>query len=584
MVRLHSTPAIAGFLPMFLAATIGAAALNGQVVEKLAEPKAPALLPGVERVLEQAKRENRAYETARTIAKEHPKRLTGSKGYDKSAAWAVERFKSYGLDAKLEKWGTFPIAFDRGAQKGRIVSPEEVALTFTTAAWSAGTQGAQRGPAVREPRTEAELTALDLRKDLAGAWIVRAGAEPEAGLRKKLREIYDEAGILGVVRAGPKSGLLRMGGNSRVDPKKLPKNVEIRVLAEQLDALVARLEKNEHVVLEFEIENVFTPGPVDCHNVVADIKGTRFPNEYVIVQAHLDAWDGAEGAQDNGTGCATALEAARLIAASGTKPLRTIRFVLYGGEEQGLLGSEGYVRDHKDELDETSVVFTHDAGGTFLAGIDATYAMLADLERVCAPLSALDPKRPFTVHEVPGVKNSGDSDHAPFIKAGVPSFFWHQSEIGYERVHHTQHDVFEEVDRGDLEHSAIVAAVVALGCAQLEHKLDRTDSKSPPRRLLGVQLEGVVVSSVTEEGRAVAAGWKAGDRILQIDGESVKTESDITDRVQLGGARKTFRLARGEETIESVLDWSDEKAEKERSARAERRAKFLAARRSGAPR
>jgi hypothetical protein len=265
-----------------------------------------------------------------------------------------------------------------------------------------------------------------------------------------------------------------------------------------------------------------------------------------------------------------------LIAASGVKPLRTIRFVLYSGEEQGILGSEGYVRDHKDELDDISVVFTHDAGGTFLAGVDATYAMLADMDRVCAPLFDLDPARPFTVYEVPGIKNSGDSDHAPFIKAGVPSFFWHQSEIGYEHVHHTQFDVLEQIDRGDLEHSAVVAAVVALGCAQLDHKLDRTDSKSPPRRMLGVQLEDTTLASVTGDGRAAKAGWKEGDRILAVDGESVKSQEELADRVQLGGARKTFRIARGDDTIESVIDWSDDKAEKERTARAERRAKYLA--------
>ena len=123
------------------------------------------------------------------------------------------------------------------------------------------------------------------------------------------------------------------------------------------------------------------------------------------------------------------------------------RFVLYSGEEQGLFGSEGYVRDHAEELDRVSVVMTHDAGGTYLAGIDATYAMLDDTASVCAPLVDLDPRFPFEIREVDGIVNSGDSDHAPFIAAGVPSFFWHQSEEDYEHVHHTQYDTFEESTR-----------------------------------------------------------------------------------------------------------------------------------------
>lgn len=532
-----------------------------------------------ERLIELAQRDNRVYATAREIAKEHPKRLTGSKGFDRAADWARARFQSFGLEAHLEKWGEFPYAFDRGVQRGGIVAPEKMDFTFVTSAWTVGTKGPSRGRAILEPRTEEELAKLDVDKDFKNAWIVRGESKADAKFKKKLRELYDKAGIFGTLRPGSKSGLLLMGGNQKFDFDKLAQIPDIKVVPAQFDALVERLEKGEVVELEFDIQNEFTKGPVACNNVVAELKGTQFPDEYVIVQGHFDAWDGAEGAQDNGTGSATTIEAARLIAASGIKPLRSIRFVLYSGEEQGLFGSLGYVRDHKSELDRVSVVMTHDAGGTFLSGIDATYAMQDDMNTVCAPLFALDPKRPFKVHEVDGLQNSGDSDHSPFIGAGVPSFFWHQSEDGYDHVHHTQFDTFEEIDRGDLEHSAIVVAVAALGFANLDHLLDREDMTPLPRRRLGVSMEAnAALSTISEDGRAWRAGWKKGDVIVAVDGVAVATKDEVVEKLQLGDAKKTFRLKRGDETIESTIDYSDESSEKERAERALRRAAFEAAR------
>jgi carboxypeptidase Q len=532
-----------------------------------------------ERLIELAKRDNRVYETVRTITTQHPKRLTGSKGFDRAADWARAQFQSYGLEAHLEKWGEFPVAFDRGVQKGAIVSPEKLDLTFATSAWTVGTKGPSRGRAILEPRSEEELAKLDVDKDLKDAWIVRGESKADAKFKKKLRELYEKAGIFGTVRPGSKSGLLVMAGYQKVDLDKLTQIPDIKVVPAQFDALVARLEKGEAIELEFDIQNEFTKGPVACNNIVAELKGTQFPDEYVIVQGHFDAWDGAQGAQDNGTGSATTLEAARLIAASGIKPLRSIRFVLYSGEEQGLFGSIGYVRDHKDELDHISVVMTHDAGGTFLAGIDATYAMADDMHSVTEKLVALDPARPFAVHEVDGLQNSGDSDHAPFIGAGVPAFFWHQSEKGYDHVHHTQFDTFEEIDRGDLEHSAVVVAVCALGFANLDHLLDRTDMAPVQRRRLGVNLEAdATLSNVSDDGLAHGAGWMKGDKVLSVDGVAVSTKDEVVDKLQQGGSKKTFRIQRGTEVLETAIDYSKEPGEKVRAERAARRATFEAAR------
>jgi hypothetical protein len=553
---------------------IGASTASAQV-HLAAELALEERVPPLERVLALAKEDNRVQDELRALTREIGPRLTGSKNYRRAAEWARDQFQAWGLDARLEKWGEFPVGFDRGASRGGMIAPEKIDYVFITSAWSAGTSGAERGPALLEPGTEEELAAIKER--LAGSWIVRSTPRGDMKTRNKLRDEMRAAGIAGFVSSGPDDGLLPMGGSQHVAMDKLPKIPEIRLRHDQHADLVKRVEAGEPVVLEFEVDNRFSAGPIDCFNVVADLRGREWPDEFVMVGGHLDSWDAAEGAQDNGTGAATTLEAARLLSAAHVLPRRTIRFVLFGGEEQGLLGSVGYVKQHKEDLAKVSAVLIHDGGANHVSGIQPTYAMLDDFEHVFAPLADLDPTRPFRVHESLGLQNSGDSDHAPFINAGVPGFFWDQSEDGYDHVHHTQYDTFETVDPKEQMYSARVIAVGAYGLAQLDHLLDRTDMKPVARRRMGVRLEGVRVEQVFEKSRAAAAGWREGDAILSVDGKGVESQSDVTDALQLGGPKKVVRLRRGGETLETVLDYGDESSEAERSEREARREAYLQA-------
>jgi carboxypeptidase Q len=521
------------------------------------------------RILELGEKDNRVQEHLKTLCKTIGPRLTGTARYDQAAQWAAQQFRSFGLDARLEQWGEFPTAFERGYASGGMVAPQEIDYTFLTSAWSPGTGGPKRGPAILQPSTEAALEAVKAR--LGGAWIVSADPPPSGKVGREVREACEAAGVLGFVRPGSRNGRLHMGGNQRVEAEKPPRQVQIQLLNVQYDDLKHRLEAGEVVELEFDVRNVLSPGPVPCCNVVADLKGTEHPDEYVVLGGHLDSWDAAEGAQDNGTGSAVTIEAARLVSAAGGRPRRTIRFVLFGGEEEGLLGSAGYIKAHKDEMEKTSLALIHDTGGTAVLSLGANYSMLDDFERVFAPVKALHPAFPFRVEETDGLENSGDSDHAPFLQAGVPGFIWKQSERGYERVHHTQFDVFESVDPAQEQHSALVAAVAAWGFAELDHLLDRTDMKAAERRRMGVSLDGTTVRSVFKDSQASAAGWKDGDVILSIDGADVKDRDAITDLLRQGAPKKAFRLKRGEAVVESTLDWSNEPSEKERGERAQRR-------------
>jgi hypothetical protein len=563
------------FSPLALLALVLASSALGSSGTASAVPSTGASAtadPVVARILELGEKDNRVQEHLRILCKTIGPRLTGTAGYDRAANWAVERFQSFGLEARLETWGEFPMRFERGYSTGGMVEPSEVDYAFITSAWTPGTGGPKRGPALLEPTSEEALEAMKPR--LAGAWIVNTEPAPPAKLRREVREACVAAKAHGFVRPGGRSERLMMGGNHQVDEEKARDPVQIQLLRSQYDGLRARLDKGEAVVLEFDVRNVLVPGPVPCTNVVADLVGSERPDEFVIVGGHLDSWDAAEGAQDNGTGCSTTIEAARLIAAAGGRPRRTIRFVLFGGEEQGLFGSRGYVEAHASELPKTSLALIHDGGGSVLSGLDTTYAMLEDFKKVFAPL-VQDERFPFAIGESDGLMNSGDSDHAPFLKAGVPGYFWNQSGLGYDRVHHTHFDVFETVDPAQQERSAVVVAIGAYGFAQLDHLLDRTDAEEVEPRRMGVSLEGTRISRVSGRGKAKEAGWQDGDVILTIDGTEAKDREQITQLVRSGGAKKAFRLQRGEEVVESTIDWGDENSEKERGERALRREAWL---------
>jgi hypothetical protein len=529
-----------------------------------------------ERLLELAQRDNRAMQHLRTLTQEFGPRLTGSERYDRAAQWCLEQFQSWGLQAHLETWGELPVRCDRGVQRGRETWPKQRDLEFLTRAWSRGTRGPLRARAMLEPADAAQLQAH--RHEYAGAWILRRTERPPVAVRNAFEALLDSAPPAGVISSSG-GELLHMSGNpSRklVDVER-QRQVEILLRGDQHQELCAELEGGKQLELEFEVENRLLPGPVPCTNVVAEIRGSEFPEQYVVVGGHLDSWDGAQGAQDGGTAVASTLEAARLIASLNQKPRRTLRFVLFSGQEQGMLGSLGYVKAHHDELARTSAVLIHEGGSSPLAGLDVSYAMYEDVQRVLAPLATLDRIRPVRVHERLGLRISEESDQASFLGEGLaPAFAWNQSGAGYEYVAGTQHDVFEHVAPADEEHNARVVALAAFGLAQLDGLLDRTDMEPlAPRRLGVAGFSGATLLQVAPEGRAHEAGWQEGDVIVRVDGKPVDNREEILRAINQGGPRKTIRLRRGSEELDTSIDWSDDPDEPERSARAGRREAWI---------
>src|SRR5262249_26748991 len=192
------------------------------------------------------------------------------------------------------------------------------------------------------------------------------------------------------------------------------------------------------------------------------------PDEYVVVGAHLDSWDLGQGTTDNGTGTSVVLETARILARLGVAPRRTIRFILFTGEEQGLHGSKAFVQQHKEELVRTSVCLVHDTGTGKVVGLGtgnrpALRKLLEAELPVLKELGVTDFTSP----------SGGGSDHKSFDEAGVPGFIMKQEVAGYGFTHHSQADTLDRAREADLIQGAQVLSVVALRIANMDHLLPR---------------------------------------------------------------------------------------------------------------
>jgi Zn-dependent M28 family amino/carboxypeptidase len=239
--------------------------------------------------------------------------------------------------------------------------------------------------------------------------------------------------------------------------------------------LLWRLLDAGAVEAEVNIESSFSRKPVEVYNTVAEIPGSEKPDEVVIIGGHLDSWDLGTGATDNGTGSMAVLEAARALQKLGVKPKRTIRFVLFTGEEQGLNGSRAYVKAHEKELEKISGVLVHDSGtGKVLTvGLMGNYAVRETIDRALNPLARA---KEVGLAE-PTLRSEGGTDHIPFDTAGVPGFWCVQDPVDYDKTHHSQADTLDRVRWDDLTEGAQVLAVFAYNVAQLPEMLPRKPAK-----------------------------------------------------------------------------------------------------------
>lgn len=400
---------------------------------------------------------------------------------------------------------------DRAREQARPIPDGALAvreIEFSTLAWSAGTSGPVRGGVVRMPQTMDEYNAI--KDKVKGSWVLiprtpwgasREGVMPQRmsgqrsrwEQRQKLRDMKTKGedlskldpaelvmldGPLGYIDASSDDRVWTSGAPGWRDrvAGDIPSDLDIKVRLSDYDFISARLTDGDPIELEFDLPVAMASpdGGEPVYNTIAEIRGTEKPDEVVIVCGHLDSWNGpgSQGATDNGTGSSVTLEAARILMAAGAKPKRTIRFALWTGEEQGLLGARAYVKQIESEWPKISAVFNDDGGTNHQGGLAVVPEMVPMLAAATAPLngrfySATDNawldvnlRVQETFSQIAG------SDHFAFVEKNIPGFFW--DEVGradYGYSWHTQHDRYERGIDEYLKQSAICAAVTAYNIA-----------------------------------------------------------------------------------------------------------------------
>src|SRR5215469_5873598 len=470
-------------------------------------------------------------------------RLTGSPNMKRANEWTRDQFTEWGLlNSHLE---SFP--FGRGWSNEytevRMVAPQASPLLAYPKAWTVSTNGVLRAPVVKAKLATKED--LDKYKGQLSGKIVLNGEMREVRPQDKpALERYDEkrlteiaqyeipsekprfnrdeiaqrvafqktlnqylmdehvAAIIDPSRAG-EAGLVFVQSGASYEPNT-PAGVPSLVMAiENYGRLARLLDHNIPVELEIDVRNTFYDSDPNAYNTVAEIPGTDKKDEVVMLGAHLDSWHAGTGATDNAAGSAIAMEAIRILKAIGFKPRRTIRVALWSGEEQGLLGSHAYVKDHfgshvpptdpkelampewlrkedtpltlKPEQAKVSAYFNVDNGTGKIRGV-----YLQENEAVEPIFSVwMQPFNDLGMSTLT-MRNTGDTDHESFDAVGIPGFQFIQDPVEYmTRTHHSNADVYERIQREDMMQAAVVLAAYVYDAAMRDNMLPRKPLPKP---------------------------------------------------------------------------------------------------------
>lgn len=429
-------------------------------------------------------------------------RLSGSPGFAAATDWLMGRYAAWGVPARKEKYGTWR-AWRRGHTHLDLIAPRQRTLEGMILAWSPGTARPVEGDVILAPDladsaafrawlpnakgrfvlwSPAEITCRpdeNWERLARPASVARMKAERDSLRREWQRRIQrlgrgaiaalDDAGAAGLISSLWSAG---WGVNKVFDAptRKIP---ALDVSCEDYGLLHRLASNNQGPRLRLDARSEDL-GESPMFNVVAELKGTEKPDEYVLLGAHLDSWDGASGATDNGTGTIMMLEAMRLLKAAYPNPKRTILVGHWGAEEQGLIGSRAFAEDHPEVITGLQTAFNQD-NGTWrieyirmmgLTGAGAHFGRW--LSRLPAEMESLIDL------DLPGEPERGGSDHMSFLCAGAPSFRLQSHYPDYRQyTWHTNRDTWDKVILDDLRNNASLAAMLAYLAAEDPERVPR---------------------------------------------------------------------------------------------------------------
>jgi carboxypeptidase Q len=390
-------------------------------------------------------------------------RITGTPGSHAAAELILKTLKDAGFDSAHFEEYDLASSWQHGPAIGEVISPVRRPILIGTYGWAPGTPGPievpvmdfgpiGNGDAPIPPSVRGAAVLIDLRSNAVSTSYV--------GARTVFARRLAQAGAAAMFIVSDKPDRMLYTSAFGMYPRApLP---VLSIPAEDA-ALLRRLLAHGAVKLRLDVQNSFA-GPVKERNVVAEINGAD-PGEIVLLTAHFDDWDPAQGANDNGAGVAVVLEAARIFKLLGIRPRNTIRFVFFSGEEELSNGSRAYAEQHRSELDKIRAVFNIDCGAHPPLGfnIHGRLDTEAASRKLLEPLAALGAGRVFLDADF-------DSDQETFIVEGVPIYSLRVEPSDYDTRHHTIIDTFERIDPRMLSLQTAVMAVAGYSFANAEHR------------------------------------------------------------------------------------------------------------------
>lgn len=420
-------------------------------------------------------------------------RLTGSPAYVRATEWAAAKFRSYGIEnVRLEPF-TIDAGWQRGSASGAMLSPMARPLNVASLGWAPSTPpGGVEGQVVLVADVSGEALrarAEELRGKIVLLDTSKIYAEGYGKAEPKLRaawQTFAGEGVLAVMTPDrtPNNVINAHAGlwGSKLVP--LP-GIELGM---EDGKLIQRLLPRGAVTIHLAVENK-TSGEETVNNVVAEIRGRERPDEWILIGAHLDSWDFGTGAQDNGTGSVSVLEVARAMVATGKPPRRSVRFVLWGGEEEGMLGSTAYVQAHKNELSKCDAVLNTDNGAGHPKGWKVEGR--TDLRQAMQPWSD-DLLKDMSGGDL-SLETTYDTDHGPFMLQGVPALDLWVDMTKYFEVHHKSSDTFDKVDPLDFKAGTAIVAATAYAIAESDKPIAEHIDHAAVREILrNAKLEDMV--------------------------------------------------------------------------------------------
>ncbi len=459
----------------------------------------------LEQIWEHAMNRSQLEPLAQTLLDSIGPRLTGSPGIDRAHDWVVRKYAEWGIDARNEQYGTW-VGWERGISHIDLIEPRVRSLEGMNLAWSPGTDGPVTGGVVALPdvSTPAEFEAW--LPNVRGNYVMISVPQPtcrpdynweeyatEASLERMredrsarvqawnqrvqntglaVRDLprrLEEAGAAGVVTSLWVNGW----GTNRIFNGRTQRVPTVELSCEDYGLVFRLAENDQGPVLRVNTEAEFL-GDVPVFNTIAEIRGSELPDEYVMLSAHFDSWDGASGATDNGTGTVLMMEAMRILSLVYPNPRRTILVGHWGGEEQGLNGSRAFVEDHPRIVDNLQALFNQDNGTGRVVNISMQGFVEAG-EHFGRWLSLVPTEVSRHIElQLPGMPAGGGTDHAAFVCAGAPGFNLSALTWDYfTYTWHTNRDTFDKLVFDDMRNNAVLVASLAYLASEDPERVSR---------------------------------------------------------------------------------------------------------------